>query len=180
VSEKTKKQEGTEEDRRTEYEALRAEILYSDQACMIIIGALLSGSVGVLTFAFDKNQPDVAAWLSPVWLIGYFYITEKRFVIETIAMYVREHVETQSTFGWENWLRSHREAFPRFFPYLIETIVSVIASVVIPLFITWRKGWHLTTLSVIASSVFVPIMLWVGYRNYSRYKGRAGKNVPKR
>jgi hypothetical protein len=86
----TQPSEGNGEDRRAEYESLRAEILYSDQVCLLITGALLSGSLALLTFVIDTlEQPDLAALLSPVWLIGYSYISEKRFVIETIAMYMR-------------------------------------------------------------------------------------------
>jgi hypothetical protein len=162
-------------DRRAEYDALRAEILYSDQACMIITGALLSGSVAVLTFALDKGQPVLAAFLSPVWLIGYLYITEKRSVIETVATYMRECIETeQSGFGWETWLRERhqvRSRFRRVFPYLIETFVSFAATVLIPFFISWRSQWRLTW-GVLFSSLFIPTMAVLEYCNYRKYGKR--------
>jgi hypothetical protein len=163
------------DDRRAEYGALRAEILYSDQACMIITGALLSGSVAVLTFALDKGQPVLAAFLSPVWLIGYLYMTEKRSVIETIATYMRECIETkQSGFGWETWIRERRHGrnqFRRVFPYLIETIVSFAATVLIPFFISWRSQWRITW-GVLFSSLFISAMAVLEYCNYQRYEKR--------
>jgi hypothetical protein len=163
-------------DHRAEYGALRAEVLYSDQACIIIIGALLSGSVGVLTFALDKGLPILAAFLSPVWLVGYLYMTEKRSVIETIATYMRERIETEQTgFGWETWLRDRNQVrgrFRRVFPYLIETIVSFAAVLLIPIFISWRVHWRITW-SVLWSSLFIPTMLILGYYNYQTYKKRS-------
>lgn len=167
--------EELEDDRRAEYGALRAEVLYSDQACMIITGALLSGSIAVLTFAIDKGQPVLAAFLSPAWLVGYLYITEKRSVIETIATYMRERLETEQTgFGWEKWLRDRNQVrgqFRRVFPYFIETIVSFAAILLIPFFISWRIQWRLTW-SVLGPSLFIPTMLILEYYNYQRYKKR--------
>jgi hypothetical protein len=163
------------DDRRAEYGALRAEILYSDQACMIITGALLSGSVAMLTFALDKGQPVLAVLLSPVWLVGYLYMTEKRSVIETIATYMRECIETEQTgFGWEKWLRDQNQVrgrFRRVFPYVIETIMSFAATLLIPLFISWRFQWRFAW-SALLSSLFIPTMLFLEYCNYQKYRKR--------
>ena len=164
---------------RAEYSALRAEILYSDQTCLIITGALLGGSVSLLTFAIDKGNPGLAAFLSPVWLIGYLYMTEKRSVIETIATYMRERVEIdRSGFGWETWLRERnqeRSRFRRVFPYLIETIVSFIATLLIPFFISWRNHWGLT-LGVLFSALFIPTIAFLEYYNYEQYRKRTKRS----
>jgi hypothetical protein len=138
--------QGSAEDQRAEYAALRAEILYSDQICIIITGALLSGSLALVTFVIETlNQPDLLALLSPVWLIGHIYISEKRFVIETIALYMRQKVEKQSGFWWESWLNEERQGrsrFRRIFPYHIETIMSVVVICGLPFFIVWNTEWR--------------------------------------
>jgi uncharacterized membrane protein len=166
------------DDRRVEYEALRGEILYSDQACMIIAGALLSGSLTLLTAALDGNRQGFAAWLSPVWLIGYLYITEKRFVIETLAAYLREQLEadpTQTGFGWEKWLKQCRQGrgrFRRFFPYYLETLITVLAVSAIPVFIYWRDNFtfHWSDIGLIVSTIFVPVVFTVAWLNLNAYQ----------
>jgi hypothetical protein len=163
------------DDRRTEYEALRAEILYSDQVCLIIAGALLSGSLTLLTFIIDTlDQPNLAALLSPVWLVGYFYISEKRFVIETIAMYMRQCIEKQTGFGWESWLRDERETILRFhrvFPYQIETLMTSVVILALPVFILWRNQWH-RSWAFWLSVVFIFPMVWTVWRNLRAYAKR--------
>jgi hypothetical protein len=164
--------QGGGEDRRSEYNALRAEILYSDQVCIIITGGLLSGSLALLTFAIQTlGRLELAALLSPAWLVGYWYISEKRFVIETIAMYMRQRVEQHSGFGWENWLRTEhqgRAVFRRVFPFYIESIVSCTAVILLPCFLLWeskwRRGWGFWF-----SVIFVVPMLVVVYRNVRAY-----------
>jgi hypothetical protein len=164
------------DDRRAEYEALRAEILYSDQVCIIITGALLSGSLALLTFAVETlKQPGIAALLSPVWLIGYFYISEKRFVIETIAMYMRQSVEPHSGFGWELWLRDERQGRARFrraFPFHLETIISTVAVCALPVFLLqqnhWRHSW-----AFYFSLTFILPMAVFAIRNHRAYAKRA-------
>jgi len=142
---------------------------------MIITGALLSGSLALLTFAVDTlDQPDIAALLSPVWLIGYSYISEKRFVIETIASYTRQHVETQSGFGWERWLRDEQQGrtrFPRVFTFHLETIISVIAVLALPLFLLLQNDWHVGW-GFFASLLFVPLIIYTAYRNLRAYDKR--------
>ena len=167
--------QGSADDRRAEYEALRAEILYSDQVCIIITGALLSGSLALLTFVIETlKQPDLAALLSPVWLIAYSYISEKRFVIETIAMYMRQCIEKQSGFGWENWLRTERQGrvrFRRVFPYHIETLMSSVVIVGLPFFILWHNKWQPGRAFWI-SVLFILPMVRAVYRNLQAYAKR--------
>ena len=163
------------DDRRVEYEALRAEILYSDQVCLIITGALLSGSLALLTFIIDTlEQPNLAILLSPVWLIGYSYISEKRFVIETIAMYMRQNIEKKSGFGWESWLCNERQALVRFhrvFPYHIETLMSSIVLIGLPVFILWHNKWQLSWAFWVSALFILPMMRAV-YRNLQAYAKR--------
>jgi hypothetical protein len=163
------------DDRRAEYEALRAEILYSDQICLIITGALLSGSLALLTFVIGTlGKPELVALLSPVWLIGYLYIGEKRFVIETIAMYMRQRIEPESGFGWEEWLRAERQGrgqFRRVFPYYIETIVSGVTVVGLPLFIIWHNKWQFGW-GFWISVLFILPMGRAVYRNLQAYAKR--------
>jgi hypothetical protein len=173
-----KPDKGAADNSRAEYAALRAEIQYSDQVCLLLTGALLSGSVSLLTYALDKNRSFLALFLSPVWLIGYLYMTEKRSVIETIATYLRERIEKERPgFGWETWLRDRnqvRSRFRRVFPYLIETVVSAAATVLIPLFILWNNHWRLTW-DFYAAAFFIPVMIVLEYRNYEKYRKRATK-----
>ena len=164
---------------RAEYAALRAEVLYADQVCLMITGALLSGSIAVLSFIMQGGQAaDLAALLAPVWLIGYLYITEKRFVIETIARYVRHRVESNPGFGWEKWLSQQdhaRDRFPRAFPYVIESIVSFGATVLILLFIGWQNGWK-HTWGMLISVLSIALLAISGGRSIPRYLKRHKPN----
>jgi hypothetical protein len=160
---------------RAEYNALRAEVLYCDQACLIIMGALLSGSLTLLTFITQTlRQPNLLALLSPVWLIGYLYISEKRFVIETAAKYMRDRIERQPGFGWETWLRgelSGRGQFRRVYPYYLETLVSGVAILGLPVLTYWDERWH-PSWGVWTSVLFVPLTALVIYRNVLSYARR--------
>ena len=170
----TESSPGSLDNIRSEYTALRAEILYCDQVCIIIIGALLSGSLTLLTFITQTlNQPNLLALLSPVWLIGYLYISEKRFVIETIAKYMRERIERHAGFHWEKWLREElqkRRQFRRVYPYYLETFVSSIVILALPLLLFWYKkhpDWGFWI-----SIIFVPLMGLAIYKNILAYAGR--------
>jgi hypothetical protein len=145
---------------------------------MIIAGALLSGTLTLLIAALDGNRQGLAAWLSPVWLIGYLYITEKRFVIETVATYLREQLEANQEhpgFGWEKWLKQGRQGRPRFrrfFPYYLETLMTVLAVSAIPPFIYWRNGFtsHWSDIGLIVSTLFIPVVFYVAGVNLRAYQ----------
>ena len=178
--------DAAQEDRRVEYEALRAEILYSDQACMVITGALLSGSLTLLTLALDNGRQGLTGWLSPVWLIGYLYITEKRFVIETVAAYMRDALEpVEGGFGWETWLARHRrerEHFRRFYPYYLESAITLVAMLAVPSFIYWRDGLRFSRsdTGLVVSLALVPVIAIVQWHNVRAYSRRIPPSANRR
>jgi hypothetical protein len=69
------------EDRRTEYIALRAEILQADNICLLMMGYLIT-AVG---FLYSVSLEWLVSFLS---FISLCYFTEKRFSIRKIASFI--------------------------------------------------------------------------------------------
>jgi hypothetical protein len=115
------------EDRRTEYMALRAEILQSDNICVLMMGYLIT-AVG---FLYSVHFEWLVSFLS---FIGICYFTEKRFSIRNIASFIADEVcKDDSGFGWEKYVQKSRQErtlrpFVILRPYNAELITcSVIA-----------------------------------------------------
>ena len=115
------------EDRRTEYMALRAEILQADNICVLMMGYLIT-AVG---FLYSVHFEWLVSFLS---FIGICYFTEKRFSIRNIASFIASEVcKDDSGFGWEKYVQKSRQErtlrpFVILRPYNAEVITcSVIA-----------------------------------------------------
>lgn len=91
------------EDRRTEYTALRAEILQADNICLLMMGYLVT-AVG---FLYSASLEWLVSFLS---FISLCYFTEKRFSIRKIASFVaNEMCKDDSGFGWEKHVQQLRQ-----------------------------------------------------------------------
>ena len=115
------------EDRRTEYTALRAEILQADNICLLMMGYLIT-AVG---FLYSANQEWLVSFVS---FISLCYFTEKRFMIRNIGSFIATEVHNDDGgFGWEEYAQQLRKAgklrpFVLLRPYNAEVITcSVIA-----------------------------------------------------
>ena len=93
-----------------EYELLRNEILATDHTCVIVLGFLLTVTATLVSIALKLDNPHVACMISPIWIIGYFYLSEKRFGIIKMAYYLRTQIEGHYIgLGWETWLDDTRK-----------------------------------------------------------------------
>ena len=112
MSEKLVEAEG----RRVEYQALRSEILHSDRTCLVILALLLAVSGTILGIVVDGSKSELVSLLPPLWIVGWCYISEKRFMIRRTAHYIRHEIEGH-TWGlvWQNWLRRNRKELDRHF-----------------------------------------------------------------
>jgi hypothetical protein len=115
------------EDRRTEYTALRSEILQADNICLLMMGYLIT-AVG---FLYSVSLEWLVSFLS---FISLCYFTEKRFIIRRIASFiVNEVCKDDSGFGWEKYIQQPRQQrtlrpFVILRPYNAEVITcSIIA-----------------------------------------------------
>jgi hypothetical protein len=91
------------EDRRVEYVALRAEILQSDNNCLIMMGYLIT-AVG---FLYSVSLEWLVSLLS---FISLTYFTEKRFAIRRIASFMASDICTdESGFMWECYVQKMRQ-----------------------------------------------------------------------
>lgn len=117
-----------------EYESLRNEIIHSDHVCTTIIGILITFSCTIAGFVIkDKKDIQFLALLPPIWLIGWLYISEKRFVIIRIAHYLSHKIESYALgLGWQGWLAYTHDKpdknYPKFDPYLLESLVTFIVT----------------------------------------------------
>ncbi len=170
------------ENRRTEYVSLREEIYRSDRTCVMIMGFLLTatGALGMAAFSSELSQAasDFALWLlSIIWLFGFWYFTEKRFVIIRVAAYIRDCIEEhEEGLGWEQFSRdlskqgNYRRALP-IDPYHLELISCALVIFGIPVagivFQQWSKsGWHLISSCVIA--LLFAVLAFRAWREYGK------------
>ncbi len=125
---------------RLEYELIRNEILSTDRTCVNVLGFLLTVTATLVGIALELQNPFIAWMISPIWIIGYFYLSEKRFGILKMAYYLRTQIEEPSTgLGWETWLNDTRDQLNKIFlrwdPYLLETIASLFVVSANPFFV---------------------------------------------
>lgn len=124
----SKSAEGTENNevknvKDTEYSVIRAQILQYDQTCVTIIGILLAASTAVYGLAIKKDAYVLLPILSIIWLVGFLYISEKRFWIRRSALYLRDVVEDKKIgLYWQSWLKENeRDARSfRFIPFRLK------------------------------------------------------------
>lgn len=120
-----------------EYSSLRDEIRYADDVCVKILGFLLAVSASIYGIAFQKEAHRLLIIVSALWLIGFFYIAEKRFLIKRVAYYLRTRIETQELkLSWQTWLRdpevdqAAKQHFLHFHPFKLEYSLLLFTSVV--------------------------------------------------
>jgi hypothetical protein len=134
------------------------------------MGFLLTatGALGTASFSDKLSQgaSHFALWLLPIiWLLGFWYFTEKRFVIIRVAAYIRDCIEIyEEGLGWEQFSRklstqgNYRRALP-LDPYHIELISCALVILVVPIigvvFQQWRIQDWLFLSTCIVSLVFI-------------------------
>ena len=70
--------------RRAEYEKLRDELVTTDKTCVTLMTFLLSATGTVVSAYAELKHPVLVFSLAPLWLMGFSYLAEKRFVIRRI------------------------------------------------------------------------------------------------
>jgi len=166
-----------DENARAEYQALRREILHADRVCLVLMGYLVAatGAVGA-SFANGSNNAFALWVLGPIWLIGFWYFTEKRFVVKRNGQYIKYFIEKKMEgYGWQSFLdelresKSIRPALP-LGPYYLEAVVAGSTILAIPVIGIYENiwpaiGWHSIT------SVFIALLyLFVAIRSVRAYK----------
>lgn len=170
-----------------EYSSLRDEIRYADEVCVKILGFLLAASASIYGLAFQAEAHRLLIIASALWLIGFFYIAEKRFLIKRVAYYLRTRIETpELKLSWQTWLRDPetdhdaKQHFLHFHPFKLEysllLFISVVNSTWVSVIFLQRPdyaGWDF--LVTIISLIELLLALLAGLtvvRKYYRYTSR--------
>ena len=160
--------------KRLEYELLRNEILATDRTCVLVLGFLLTVTATLVGIALERHNPLVAWMISPIWIIGYFYLSEKRFGIIKMAYYLKTQIEGHCAgLGWETWLNDTRgklkKIFLRWNPYLLETIASLFVVSANPFFIAYLNHWEFRDPSFWSLWIFEILLLVMIIRALTAY-----------
>ena len=174
------------ENRRAEYDSLRHEILESDKTCITIMGLLLTAT-GAAGSAFLGNFPPFVGWmLSPIWLVGFIYFTEKRFVIKRSYLYIRNNIEThEAGLQWETFrqdlakAKRIRPAFP-FSPYHMEAIACGAVIFSVPFLGVLINRWSYDSLYFSSSLIIAILFLILSIRAVIIYNNYEVPAAPKR
>ncbi|TKJ37982.1 hypothetical protein CEE37_13555 [candidate division LCP-89 bacterium B3_LCP] len=169
------KDHNASENRRTEYRSLRDEIYRSDRTCVIIMG-FLATATGTAGAAFIEGLSPFVGWiLSPIWLLGFWYFTEKRFVIVRNAAFIRSKIEPKEEgLEWEHEisnLADHgqmRRAIP-LDPYHLEIVSSFLVIGVIPWFGIYLGKWSFLGVYFISSIILFLLFLYLAFRSLREY-----------
>jgi hypothetical protein len=166
------------ENRRAEYVQLRKEIYDADRTCVLVMGFLItvSASAGSASIGLSPPISDFLIWiLSPVFMLGFWYFTEKRFVIIRITAYIRDYIEeNEKGFGWCKFLRKLskgsklRLAIP-FDPYHLETTVCGFGVIGVPIYGLLVAQWSFTGWYFISSVVLAILYLILAWRSCRIY-----------
>ncbi len=163
------------DNRRAEYCSLREEIYRSDRTCLTLMGFLLAVTGTVGAAFFDRSSVFVGWLLSPIWVIGFCYFTEKRFVIGRNAAYIRDRIERNETgLGWESHLRqlarsgNMRRALP-LDPYHLELISCGLVTGGIPWLGLWRDCWGVVSVPFASSLALFLLFLYLAGRALREY-----------
>ena len=153
---------------RQEYNMLRNEILVTDRTCLLIMGVLLSSAAALASIAVESATSFIGLIISPLWLVGYFYFSEKRFGIRRIAEYLKSEVEPRCLgVGWEAWHQSHSEKvrqFIRFDPYYLESALSIVVITGTPFFVAYLDSWNFAEANVLSKFVILlsfALTVWI-------------------
>lgn len=153
---------------RQEYSVLRNEILVTDRTCLLVMGVLLSGAAALASIAAESSTSFIGVIISPLWLVGYLYFSEKRFVILRISEYLKSEVEPRCVgTGWERWHQSRKEKagqYTRIDPYYLESALSIIVITGTPFFVASLDGWNLAEVNVLSKFVILlslALTVWI-------------------
>ncbi|ODS36839.1 hypothetical protein BEH94_00995 [Candidatus Altiarchaeales archaeon WOR_SM1_SCG] len=162
----------TAEGIRVEYGALRKQISYTDNVCVIIMGFILTASVTLASIAIKDLNLIIISLISPLWFIGFLYFTEKRFIILKTAYYIGSVLEERhSGLGWETWHCTKDPVFRRVDPYHIEATISAIAIIGSSLFIAYIINWdfhNLLLLTLFTITIVFLILLIINIKAYGK------------
>lgn len=97
----------------------------------------------------SQSASHFALWILPIiWFLGFWYFTEKRFVIIRVAAYIRERIEIyEEGLGWEQFSRelseqgNYRCALP-LDPYHLEVISCALVIFVAPIIGVVFQKWE--------------------------------------
>ena len=164
---------------RAEYSALQQEILHADRTCLLLMGYLIAVT-GAAGSVFVVNLNSFAGWvLSPIWIIGFWYFTEKRFVIKRNGLYIEKYIENQQKgFGWQSFLSQARTAehirpaLP-LGPYFLEAVVAELVVISIPIVGIWKLGWGGFSFYLLSSLAWVMLFTYLAtgaLRSYQSYE----------
>ncbi len=144
---------------RLEYQLLRQQIAEADNACLLILGLLMTASLTIVGVGTQRATPAITWLLTPLWLVGYWYLCEKRFIILKTALYLRTVIETRHPgFGWESWNQHVRSGFVRFRPFYLESTIAGIAVALAPFLTAYTSSSQLTQpwlwLTIVGAVIF--------------------------
>ena len=124
-----------------EFEKLRDEIIFSDKMSLNILGYSFAVSAGILSVNKDLELSTYVLLLlvQALWIMSFFYISNRRFAIHTIATYIKEKIEAVNPeLNWETWLRE--TDMPKSLRiYYVETIICSIP--ITGIFIFYLYEW---------------------------------------
>ena len=149
----------------TEYSVIRAQILQYDQTCVSILGVLLTASTAVYGIAIEKQSFVLLPILSIIWIVGFLYISEKRFWIRRSALYLRTEVESKTSgLYWQNWLKDNDndKRFLRFSPLKYEYCLLFIVNItnLILTYINYDKSKNIFYIFISIATLLLTIFLY--------------------
>ncbi len=165
------------DNRRTEYAWCREEISRSDRACIRLMGLLVATTTALFSVVYRNEEmaPLACLALGPAWLIGYWYFTEKRFVIIRIAEFLRSQVEPKEDgLEYETYLNrlsrqgKMRPALP-LDPYHLECLISTAVIAASPILGFLHVGWKLMDFFFLTSVLCAIIHTCIAVRTQRIY-----------
>lgn len=164
---------------RLEYSVLRQQIAQADQTCVILLGALITATLTLTGLSVSRSSGFLACLLVPLWLIGSFYLAEKRSVIIHTAHYIWTELEPRHAgLDWEGW--HHRTTYgerpspARYYPFYLESAIAgavVLLNPFLVYYIThrWLSAPLITSISMGIVFFVIHIRGIVLYTRFEKY-----------
>ncbi|MCP4568332.1 MAG: hypothetical protein GY841_12210 [FCB group bacterium] len=173
----------------TEFNALRAEMLHSDRTCLLIMGYLISITGAAGTLFIEKDMDFAGFIIAPIWIIAFWYFSEKRFVIKALGKYIELEIESkyQNNYGWQKYREQLRESpEPRsknllrggipFGPYQLESFCTLFVAVAIPVIGIVYRSWSVSSIYFISGIVFFLIGISIVINSNIKYRRLSSHN----
>jgi D-inositol-3-phosphate glycosyltransferase len=164
---------------RLEYSLLRGQIAQADQTCVVILGALITATLTLTGLAVSRSSGFLACLLVPLWLIGSFYLAEKRSVIVHTAHYIWTELEPRHAgLNWEGWHHSttygERASPARYYPFYLESAIAgavVLLNPFLVYYIThrWLSAPLLTSVCMVVVFFVIHIRGIILYTRFEKY-----------